>query len=89
MNSKIIANGILRAIGVLAAIAIVLLFLFKIQSVLIYLAIAAVISLIANPFLNFLQKKLKVPNTLSVVISMSFFLLIIFGESGIIRLFIY
>lgn len=79
MNSKIIANGILRAIGVLAAIAIVLFFLFKIQSVLIYLAIAAVLSLIASPLLNFLQTKLKVPNAISVVIAMSVFLLIIFG----------
>lgn len=85
MNSKIIANGILRALGVLAAIAIVLFFLYKIQSVLVYIAIAAVLSLIASPLLGFLQKKLKIPNTISVVIAMAIFLLII---SGITSMFV-
>jgi len=79
MNSKIIANGILRALGVLAAICMVLFFLYKIQSVLIYIAIAGVLTLIANPLITFFQKKLKIPNTLSVIITMVLFLLIIFG----------
>ncbi len=79
MNSKIIANGILRAIGVLFAITAILFFLYKIQSVLIYLAIASVLTLIARPFLIFLKTKLKFPNTLAVIITMSFFMLMIFG----------
>lgn len=79
MNSKSIANGILRAIGVILAIAIVLLFLYKIQSVLIYIAISIVLTLIARPVLALLRKKLKFPNTLAVIVTMSIFTLLIFG----------
>ena len=79
MNSKIIANGILKAVGILLGLALLLYFLFKIQSVLIYLAIAAVISLIARPVIIFLRNKLKFANTLAVLVTMLMFLGIIFG----------
>lgn len=85
MNSKTIANGILRAITILVGIALIILFLYKIQSVLVYLAIAAVLSLIARPFLDFFRNKLKIPNLIAVVITMSFFILII---TGIISMFV-
>ncbi len=79
MNSKIISAGILRAIGILLAIALIFIFLNKIQSVLIYLAIASVLSLIARPFLQFLKNKLRFPNTLAVIITISLFILMTFG----------
>ncbi len=79
MNSKTISDGILRSIAILAGIALLLLFLYKIQSALVYLAIAAVLSLIARPLINFLHVKLKIPNLISVIITMTLFLLIIFG----------
>ncbi len=79
MNSKIIANGIVRAIAVLTGIAILLFFFYKIQSVLVYIIIAAVISLIARPLILFLRRKLKFPNTLAVVVSMLLFLGLLFG----------
>jgi len=84
-TSKTIANGIVRAVGILVGIALLILFIYKIQSALIYLAVASVLSLIARPLLNFLRNKLKLPNTISVVITMGFFVLTIFG---IISLFI-
>jgi len=79
MNSKIIANGILRAIAIILGIALLLYFLYKIQSVLIYLIIAAVLSLMARPIIIFLRQKLKFPNTLAVITSMLLFLGFIFG----------
>ncbi|QWX84771.1 AI-2E family transporter [Cellulophaga sp. HaHaR_3_176] len=85
MTSKTIANGILRALGVIAAIALTLFFLYKIQSVLAYLCIAAVIALIGRPIVRFLRKKLKLPNTVSVIITM---LLMVGIFAGIIALFI-
>lgn len=85
MNSKTIANGILRAIGVILGITITLFLLYKIQSVLIYFAISVVLTLIARPFLAFLRKKLKLPNTIAVIVTMSLFTLMIFG---IISMFI-
>ena len=85
MNSKTIANGILRALAVITGVFLLLFFLYKIQSVLVYIAIAGVLSLIARPFIRFLRKKLKFPNTLAVVITMSLFIFIVFG---IISMFI-
>lgn len=85
ITSKIIANGILRAVGVLVGITILILFIYRIQSAIIYLVVAAVLSLIARPILSFLKKKLKFPNIVAVVITMGIFILAI---SGIISMFI-
>lgn len=79
MNSKTLANGILRAIAVILGILLLLYFLFKIQSVLVYIIIAAVVSLMARPIIIFLRRKLKFPNTLAVVLSMVLFLGLLFG----------
>lgn len=74
MNSKVIANGILRALGILLAIVLVLFFLYKIQSVIVYVAIAAVISLVGRPIVMFLRRRLKFRNTLAVVVTMVLFI---------------
>ncbi|MBJ2172682.1 AI-2E family transporter [Aureibaculum sp. A20] len=79
MNSKIIANGILRAIAVILGVALLLYFLYMIQSVIVYIIIAAVLSLIARPVIIFLRKRLKFPNTLAVVVTMILFMGLIFG----------
>lgn len=79
MNSKIIANGILRAFTILIGVALLLYFLYKIQSVIIYLAIAAVVSLIARPIIIFLRSKLKFANTLAVIVTMFIFIMFVFG----------
>jgi predicted PurR-regulated permease PerM len=69
MNSKIISNGILRAIGIVFGISLVLYFLYEIQSVIAYIAIALVISLIGRPIVLFLEHRLKFRNTIAVIIS--------------------
>ena len=79
MNARIIANGILRALGVIIGIILILFLLYKIQSVLIYLIIATVLSLVARPILRFFKNKLKFPNTIAVIITMVVFLTVIFG----------
>lgn len=83
MNSKIIANGILRSVGILVAIALLLLFLYKIQSVIVYVALAAVISLIGRPLVLFMRKRLKFNNTVAVVITMLLFFAIFAGLIGL------
>lgn len=85
MNAKIISNGILRAIAILLGISLLCYFLYKVQSVLVYIAIAAVIALIARPLIIFLRRKLKFPNTLAVVTSM---LVFVFLFIGLISMFI-
>ena len=79
MNSKVIANGILRALAVVTGILLTLFFLYKIQSVIIYLIIASILSLIGRPLIRFLNEKLKLPNIASVIITMCIYLLVLVG----------
>lgn len=83
MNSKIIANGILRAIGIILAIAIVLYFLYQIQSVIVYIAVASIISLVGRPVVLFLRRKLKFNDTIAVVVTMVFFVGLFIGLIGL------
>lgn len=85
MNSKIIANGILRAFAIVLGIGIILFFLYKIQSVIVYIAIAGVTSLIGRPVVQFLRRKLKFNNTLAVIITMLLFIGLLLS---LVRMFI-
>jgi predicted PurR-regulated permease PerM len=79
VNSNSITKGLLKAIGILALVFLLLFFLYKIQMVIVYIAIAAVLSLIAKPIIIFLKGKLKFPNTLAVLTTMTFFILFFIG----------
>ena len=83
MTSNSITNGILKAIAIVAGIVIGLYFLYAIRTVLIYICIAAVISLIARPLILFLRNKLKFPNTLAVIFTMFLYIGITFGIIGL------
>lgn len=85
MNSKTIANGILRALGIVLSILILGNFLIKIQSVIIYIIIAGILSLIARPIILFLRIKFNFPNTLAVVSTMVFMLSLL---TGLILMFV-
>ncbi|MGK0325516.1 MAG: putative PurR-regulated permease PerM [Polaribacter sp.] len=85
MNSKTIANGILRAIGIVLGILLLGYFLYIIQSVIVYIIIAGILSLIARPIIIFLRRKLKLPNTLAVIATM---LLMLSLLTGLVFLFI-
>ncbi len=79
MDPKTISKGILRAVGILVGIFLVLYFLYKIQSVIVYLAIASVISLIGRPIVLFLRNRFKFKNTFAVIVTMFLMLGILFG----------
>jgi predicted PurR-regulated permease PerM len=85
MTAKTISEGILRALAVIVGTLLLLYFLYQISSVLTYIAIAAVISLIGRPIVLFLRRKLKFNNTIAVIVTM---LLLIGILAGIIALFI-
>jgi predicted PurR-regulated permease PerM len=85
MTPKTISTGILRAVGIMVGIALLLYFLWQIQSVLAYLAIAAVVALIGSPVVYFLRRKLKFPNLLAVILTM---ILMMGLFAGIIALFV-
>lgn len=79
VTSKIIGNGILRAVAISLGIYILLMFLYKIQSVLIYLFIALIISMIASPVISFLERKLKFPHIAAVIVTLLLFLGLLAG----------
>ncbi len=79
ISSKIIATGILRAVSVIGAVALLIIFFYKIQSVLVYIILALVFSLIANPIVEFLKKKLKFKNSLAVITTLFLFIVIFIG----------
>ncbi len=79
ITSKVIANGILRAIAYLILTALILYFLYQIQSVLIYLVIALILTLIGNPILDFFKKRLRFNHTFATITTLLIFILIIAG----------
>ncbi|MFT5214859.1 MAG: putative PurR-regulated permease PerM, partial [Patiriisocius sp.] len=85
MNSKIIANGILKALGILVGLFLLGYFLYAIQSVIVYIIIAGIVSLIARPIILFLRKKLKFPNIFAVIFTMFLMLSLL---TGLILMFI-
>ena len=85
MTSKTIAKGILRAVGVLAGIFFLSYFLYAIQSVIVYVIIAAILSLIARPLIAILKNKLKFPNIVAVIFTMGLMLGLL---TGLVLLFI-
>ena len=74
-TAKAITLGILKALAVLAGIAILLWFLYKIQSLILFIGLAMVLSLIGRPLVHFLKYRLKFKNTLASV----FTLMVIIG----------
>lgn len=85
MNSKTITYGILRAIAILIGVALLGYFLYEIQSILVYIGIAAVVSLIGRPLVFFLKEKLHFPNMFAVI---TVLILVLAFFVGLIALFI-
>ncbi|WP_395058167.1 AI-2E family transporter [Flavobacterium sp.] len=85
MTSKNIANGIIKALAIIVGIVVLLFFLYEIQSVIIYLIISLILTLITSPFVVFLKRRLKFSNTIAVVFTM-FILVLTFV--GLIMMFV-
>jgi predicted PurR-regulated permease PerM len=79
IHSKSIAYGLLRALGLIFSVFILLWFLWEIQSVLAYIGIAAVVSLIGRPVVLFLKDRLKFHNTIAVILTLLLLFMIIIG----------
>jgi len=85
MKTNTITYGILRAIGILAGIILIGYFLYCIRSVLVYITIAAVISLIGRPIIRILRRRLKFGNGLAVAVA----IVLIFGTIlGVMAMFV-
>ncbi|WP_418263092.1 AI-2E family transporter [Flavobacterium faecale] len=85
ITSKIIASGILRALGFILITSLGVYFLYQIQTVILYLVISLILCLIANPFVRFMNTKLRLSKTMATVITLLFF---IASLTGFILLFV-
>mgnify|MGYP006157791833 FL=1 len=85
MTSKELSIGIVRAVAILVASCLVLFFLYQIATVILYCIIAIVISLLLNPLVNFLKRRLKFKNTIATISSILIAFLVI---SGFVLLFV-
>lgn len=85
MNSKTITKGNLKTLAIVAGVILLIYILFKIQSLLLFVFIALVISLICRPLVSLLAKNLKFGHTLA-----SFTTLVIVGVIlfSILRVFL-
>lgn len=79
ITSKIISNGILRALTTVLAVCAVLYFLYEIQTVIVYLCISLILCLIANPLVLFLKNKLKFGNSLAATTTIILFIGLMIG----------
>lgn len=79
ISPKTISNGILKAVLTIVVIASVLYFLYQIQTVLIYLILALILTLIGNPILDFLKKRLKFKHLWAAITTLIIFILIFIG----------
>lgn len=79
INSKTIASGILKAIAVLITIAIGLFFIYKIQTILVYLLVALVLAMMGFPIVQFLKKRLKFNHIVATSTALMLFFILVFG----------
>lgn len=81
MNSTDISKGIIKAVFILVAIGLGLYFIYLIKSVLLYVILSLIFTLISNPIVEFLRNKLKFSNLFAVITTLLFFI-------GLISLFL-
>lgn len=69
MTAKTLSNGLLRTIVIIIGCLLLLWFFIQIQTIIVYIIISAVLALISRPGVKFLTQKLKLKNTLAVIIT--------------------
>lgn len=79
MNAKELSNGLLRTIFILLGISLLCYLIYALFSLVIYIIIAIILALMANPIVKFLKQRLKFKNTLAVITTLVLFLLLITG----------
>ena len=79
ITSKIIANGIIRAMVAIITLALLVFFIYQIKTIIFYLIVSLILTLIANPTVEFLKIRLRFPNILAVTSTMIVIVLFIIG----------
>jgi predicted PurR-regulated permease PerM len=79
MTSKTIALGIVKGVGIIVLAALALYFLYQIQSVIVYLVVAFILTLIGNPILDFFKRRLKFNHIFATIATLFIFTVLVFG----------
>jgi predicted PurR-regulated permease PerM len=79
ITSKVLANGILRAIGFIVLASLSLYLLYLIQSVIIYLIVSLILTLMGNPIVDFFKKRLKFKHVLATIATLFIYVAVIAG----------
>ena len=85
MNANTLAQGILKAVGVIIGVVLLCWGLYQLQNVLLYVILASILALISQPMVRFLKRRLKFKNTIATITAISTILCFF---AGIISLFI-
>jgi predicted PurR-regulated permease PerM len=78
-NSNVIAGGILKAIIAVIGIAVVLYFFYQIQTIIVYLVVSLITTLMGNPILDFLKRRLRFSHLVATIATVGLFVLLLFG----------
>jgi len=79
MTAKELSNGLLRTLFIILGISFISFLFYSLFTLVIYIVIALIITLMANPVVTFLIRKFKFKNTLAVVTTLLIFLSLIVG----------
>ena len=79
ISSKNIALGIVKAVGILVGISVLLYLLYEIQTIIVYLVVALITTLIGSPILDFFKKRLKFNHLFATIGTVTVFVLMLFG----------
>jgi predicted PurR-regulated permease PerM len=79
ITSKTISNGILRALLTVVVTGLILLFFYQIRTVLTYLVVSLILTMIGRPILNFFKKRFKFNHIFATIATIFIFISIILG----------
>ena len=79
MNENIIAKGVLKGALYVSLLSLFLYSIYLLKSIILYIFLAAVVSLIGRPFVIFFVKKLKFNKNIASIFTVSFIILLILG----------
>ncbi len=85
MTSNTIAQGILKAVGIIVGVVLLALSLYQLKNIIIYIVLAAILALIGGPMIQFFKKRLKFKNTWATITAI---MIILVFFAGLISLFV-
>ncbi|MGB0376930.1 MAG: AI-2E family transporter [Flavobacteriaceae bacterium] len=84
MNANQLSNALLRTLLIVAGSLLALWILIQLQTLIVYLIVGAILSLIGRPVVVFLKKRLKFSSFWASITTLTLYILILFGVVSLI-----